>query len=420
MRVGLSALVLTGCMVPRHVTDTLAKAEQTIEKANAVYARLCAPEELALAQSSVDFVRLELLQGDVRRAGEHAEVGYQAALDALERATPCGGADRDGDRIPDIVDRCPDEPEDHDGVDDEDGCRDLDPRGDEDGDGIVNIDDACIDVPEDLDGDRDEDGCPETSEDRDGDGLIDAVDPCPEQAEDLDGFQDQDGCPDLDNDNDLVTDLRDGCPLVPEDADGWEDEDGCPDPDNDADGVADSVDACPNEPGPSSNQGCPVHDADGDGIADANDRCPDEPETMNNYLDDDGCPDTEPAKVVVTRTQVEIKETIEFQTGSATLLPSASAILDDVVRVLNDVPDMRLRIEGHTDSRGSDEANLLLSQRRAESVRAYLESRGIAPERLIAVGRGELEPIDTNRTPSGRQRNRRVEFHILRDDEASP
>ena len=407
-------VLLTGCMVPRHVTDTLSKAEETVDKANAAYARLCAPEELALAQASVDFTRLELEQGDVRRAGEHASVGYASALEALAKATECGGADRDQDRVPDIVDQCPDEAEDHDGVRDDDGCRDIEPGGDEDRDGVINIDDGCIDVPEDLDGDRDEDGCPETSEDSDGDGLIDAVDPCPEEAEDLDGFLDQDGCPDLDNDKDFVNDLRDACPMVPEDVDGFEDEDGCPDPDNDGDGVADSLDRCPMETGPSTNQGCPEQDADADGISDGNDQCPDEPETKNGYLDEDGCPDSEPQKVVVTQTRVEIKETIEFQVGSATLLAASNAVLDDVALVLRDVPDMKLRIEGHTDAEGSDSSNLRLSQERAFSVRAYLVSRGVAADRLEAVGKGELEPVDTNRTAAGRQRNRRVEFHILR------
>lgn len=408
----LFLVVLTGCMVPRHVTDTLSKTEATIDKANAVYARLCAPEELARAQSSLDFTRLELVQGDVRRAGQHADRGFEAALVALEKATPCGGADRDNDKVPDIVDRCPDEPEDYDGVNDEDGCRDLDPMGDEDLDGVVNIDDGCIDTPEDLDGDADSDGCPETSEDSDGDGAIDAVDACPQEPEDFDGFQDHDGCPEPDNDNDFVIDLRDGCPLVPEDLDGWEDEDGCPDPDNDGDGVADSIDQCPMEPGSSERQGCPDQDADGDGIADANDLCADEPETVNGYLDTDGCPDTPPQSVTVTQTQVEIKETIQFETGSATLKTSSNAILNDVVQVLTDVPTMQLRIEGHTDSEGPDATNLQLSQERAFSVKAYLESRGIDRDRLQAVGRGELEPIDTNRTPTGRARNRRVEFHI--------
>jgi outer membrane protein OmpA-like peptidoglycan-associated protein len=405
--------LLAGCMVPRHVTDTLSKAELTIDKANQAYARMCAPEELAAAQSAVDFTRLELAQGDVRRAGEHAKAGYDSALAALEKATPCGGADRDNDRIPDIVDRCPDEPEDHDGVNDEDGCRDLDPMGDEDRDGIVNIDDGCIDTPEDLDGDADTDGCPETSEDSDGDGRIDAVDTCPQEPEDFDGFQDQDGCPEPDNDNDFVLDLRDGCPLVPEDLDGWEDDDGCPDPDNDSDGVADSIDQCPLEAGLSERQGCPDQDADEDGIADANDQCPDEPETVNGYLDTDGCPDTPPQSVTVTKTKVEIKETIQFETGRATLKAESYPILDDIVQVLTDVPAMRLRVEGHTDSEGNDASNLALSQERAFSVKAYLEQSGIDRDRLEAIGKGELEPRDTNRTAAGRARNRRVEFHIL-------
>lgn len=406
-------LALVGCTVPRHVAESLQKTETTIELANKVYARLCAPEELALAQASVDFTRIELLQGSPRRAGEHAAEGYDAALAALEKATPCGGVDRDKDTIPDIVDRCPDEKEDFDGVQDEDGCRDLDPHGDEDGDGIINIDDGCIDEPEDLDGDRDEDGCPETSEDSDGDGLIDAVDQCPEEPEDVDGFSDADGCPDLDNDGDGVLDIRDMCARIPEDHDNWEDEDGCPDPDNDSDGISDGTDDCPNEGGPRSNNGCPDQDQDHDGIADANDQCPTEPETRNDYLDSDGCPDTKPGKVVVTKTRVEITETIQFETGSATLLSSSFRVLDDVVQVLEDAPEMKLRIEGHTDSQGSESTNLDLSRERATSVRVYLESKSVSPGRLEAIGKGEEVPIDTNRTANGRARNRRVEFHIL-------
>jgi outer membrane protein OmpA-like peptidoglycan-associated protein len=403
---------LGGCVVPRYVAESIDRTDETISQANDVYARLCAPEELAMAQSSVDFARIELLQGNPRRAGEHAEEGYEAAVAALEKARPCGGVDRDADTIADIVDRCPDEKEDLDGVADEDGCRDLDPSGDEDGDGIINIDDGCIDDPEDVDGDRDEDGCPETSEDSDGDGLIDAVDQCPEEPEDVDGFQDGDGCPELDDDGDGVVDMRDKCARVAEDIDGWEDEDGCPDPDNDSDGISDQTDDCPNEAGPRSNSGCPSQDADNDGISDANDKCPDEPETKNDYLDSDGCPDEKPSKVKVTKTRVEITETIQFETGSATLLPTSFRVLDEVVQVLRDAPDMKLRIEGHTDSQGSESTNLDLSRERATSVRVYLESKGVATNRLTAVGKGEQVPIDTNRTPGGRARNRRVEFHI--------
>lgn len=402
-----------GCTIPKHVTDTLAKAENTVALAEKVYARKCAPVELATGKANLDFARVELKQGYVRRADEHADAAYRASVAALEIATPCGGADRDQDTVADIVDRCPDEKEDLDGFQDEDGCRDLDPMGDEDADGVVNIDDGCIDVPEDLDGDRDDDGCPETSEDRDGDGLIDAVDACPDEAEDVDGFRDSDGCPDPDNDEDGVIDIRDACALDAEDLDGWQDDDGCPEADNDEDGISDASDRCPNEPGPRANDGCPVKDADGDGIADINDLCPTVPEVVNNYLDEDGCPDAPPTNVTVTRTRVEIKETIQFETGSATLLPSSNRVLDDVAQVLNDVGTMRLRIEGHTDAEGSDETNLDLSRERATSVRVYLESKGIPRDRLESVGKGETEPIDTNRTPSGRARNRRVEFHII-------
>jgi outer membrane protein OmpA-like peptidoglycan-associated protein len=77
---------------------------------------------------------------------------------------------------------------------------------------------------------------------------------------------------------------------------------------------------------------------------------------------------------------------------------------------------MNLRIEGHTDSVGGDSMNLKLSNERAGSVRVYLESKGADRGRLNSVGHGETKPIDTNRTPEGRQRNRRVEFHIVRDD----
>ena len=408
----LAHVSLIGCADPRLVKATLDESQATIVKANLVYGKICAPEELANAQSNVDFTQLEFKQGDVRRAADHATLADEWAKKALEKATPCGTADRDKDTIVDIIDKCPDEPEDFDGVEDEDGCRDIDPNGDEDKDGIKNRDDACMFEPEDFDGDADDDGCPETSLDRDGDGIIDAVDQCPADPEDLDGFKDSDGCPDTDDDNDTITDMNDKCKTIPEDLDGWEDQDGCPDPDNDNDGIADEYDKCPNEPGDRLNNGCPNFDRDKDGIADGNDKCPDNPETVNSYLDDDGCPDSPPKLVVVTHDMIEIKERIQFATGSATLLPASMPVLNDIVTVLKDAPAIKLRIEGHTDSDGNDEFNLKLSQDRAESVLAYLTSRGVDASRLVAQGFGETTPIDTNRTTTGKANNRRVEFHI--------
>jgi OOP family OmpA-OmpF porin len=130
---------------------------------------------------------------------------------------------------------------------------------DKDGDGIPDDVDKCPDEPEDKDGYQDEDGCPDL--DNDGDGIPDKQDKCPNEAEDFDGFQDADGCPDNDNDNDKISDAADQCPNEPEDYDGFQDADGCPDPDNDHDGIPDVNDKCPNEPetmnGYQDADGCP-------------------------------------------------------------------------------------------------------------------------------------------------------------------
>ncbi|HEY0988851.1 MAG TPA: OmpA family protein [Kofleriaceae bacterium] len=130
---------------------------------------------------------------------------------------------------------------------------------DPDKDGILGDADKCPNDPEDKDGFQDEDGCPDL--DNDGDGIPDAQDKCPNEAEDKDGFQDDDGCPDPDNDGDGIPDAADKCPNEPEDKDGFQDEDGCPDPDNDGDGVPDAQDKCPNEPetknGYQDEDGCP-------------------------------------------------------------------------------------------------------------------------------------------------------------------
>lgn len=98
--------------------------------------------------------------------------------------------DRDSDGIIDRFDRCPDEPEDVDGFQDEDGCTDPD----NDRDGIPDVADKCPDEPEDTDGFRDADGCPDP--DNDGDGRLDAVDRCPDEPEVWNGVDDEDGCPD--------------------------------------------------------------------------------------------------------------------------------------------------------------------------------------------------------------------------------
>jgi OOP family OmpA-OmpF porin len=138
-------------------------------------------------------------------------------------SAPKARPDKDGDGIPDDVDRCPNEPEDKDGFQDDDGC----PDPDNDGDGIPDVLDKCPNDPEDKDGFQDEDGCPDY--DNDHDGIPDNLDKCPNEPEDKDGFQDDDGCPDPDNDGDGIPDVIDKCPNQPETFNHYQDEDGCPD-----------------------------------------------------------------------------------------------------------------------------------------------------------------------------------------------
>lgn len=361
---------------------------------------------------------------------------------------PVSIRDRDGDGIVDTADSCPDEPEDLDGVRDDDGCPDLDDDGDgvpddqdlcpqeaedmddfedgdgcpdldDDGDGIPDTRDACPDDAEDIDGFEDADGCPDA--DNDGDGYPDDEDMCPDAAEDFDGEFDQDGCPDQDagdTDGDGVPDNVDRCPQAAEDMDGFEDGDGCPDADNDGDGVPDASDACPNAPedidGFQDQDGCPDFDADGDGIPDAVDRCPEEPETVNGIDDTDGCPDE--ATVRLSTDRIEILESILFFVAEARIRPESFKILDQVATVMEQHPEiLRIRIEGHTDSQGAATYNQDLSERRALAVRTYLIERGISPGRLLARGYGEDYPIAPNGSEEGRALNRRVDFMILAD-----
>jgi OmpA-OmpF porin, OOP family len=242
--------------------------------------------------------------------------------------------------------------------------------------------------------------------DSDGDGIPDKVDKCPTEPEDKDGFEDQDGCPDPDNDRDGILDKVDKCPNEPEDKDGFEDQDGCPDPDNDRDGILDADDKCPNEAGPKENDGCPDKDRDGDGVVDRLDKCPDQPGPADN----NGCPKQK--LIVVTKEKIELKQKVHFATDKSTIYPDSFAMLTEVAEVLKAHPEMHVRVEGHTDSRGTIKHNMKLSQARAESVRAFLIGQGVDPTHVEARGFGPSQPIDDNRTAKGREANRRTEFII--------
>ena len=124
-------------------------------------------------------------------------------------------------------------------------------------------------------------------------------------------------------------------------------------------------------------------------------------------------------KVVVTEEQIITLEPIFFDFDKATIKPVSYPILDQVVKVMTDRPNMRVRVEGHTDSKGSEAYNQRLSQRRAEAVVKYLVGKGIDPSRLEAVGYGKSRPIAPNQNsdgsdnPVGRAKNRRTEFHVI-------
>ncbi|MBC8069088.1 MAG: OmpA family protein [Deltaproteobacteria bacterium] len=345
----------------------------------------CAPKETAVAEANIKFAQDALKMGEYFRGKEHADT----AAYNTERARKLTDPER---------------------------CRDA-PTG--------------------------------TVGDLDGDGYDDAADGCPKDPEDFDSFQDDDGCPDQDNDKDTVLDAarfengqwvsldkkdeRD-CRNEAEDPDQFEDEDGCPDPDNDQDGILDEPDQCKNDPEDIDNfddtDGCPDADNDKDKLCDpwvaekdmfakydfckSKDQCPDAPEDYDGDRDDDGCPDL---KAEFDGCSVKIKDKVFFKFNKWDIDPRSFELLNDVATVISGVPEnLKFRVEGHTDSKGSNSSNKKLSQRRADAVATYLRGRGVKADRLEPVGFGEERAIDSNRTNDGRARNRRVELNVSNAD----
>jgi len=255
---------------------------------------------------------------------------------------------------------------------------------DSDKDGVPDDKDNCPEEP----GLKEFDGCPDT----DGDKIPDNKDQCPEDF----GTEIMNGCPDADEDG--VADKDDECPDQP----GALALNGCPDADED--GVSDKDDECPNEAGPVENKGCPWPDTDGDGISDNEDACPEEVGSAEN----NGCPEI---SVEVVKTLNEIATNINFAGGSDRIQGKAVMdALNEIKTLLDNNPNGNLIIEGHTSSDGAAEANLILSQKRAAAVKAYLVKLGVNPDRLKTEGYGEDRPIADNDTPEGRTLNRRVQF----------
>ncbi len=161
-----------------------------------------------------------------------------------------------------------------------------------------------------------------------------------------------------------------------------------------------------------------LKDSDGDGVADKLDKCPNTP--SGTVVDGSGCPLVVPApvikeKVIVTEADRKIVneaiKNLEFDLGKATIRAKSYPTLNKVAALLVE-KNFSLKLAGHTDNTGSMALNLRLSKDRAESVKAYLVSQGANPSRIEATGYGPNQPIATNKTAAGRQKNRRVEFTL--------
>jgi OOP family OmpA-OmpF porin len=210
-----------------------------------------------------------------------------------------------------------------------------------------------------------------------------------------------------DSDGDGVADDLDRCKNTPENVEV--DKDGCP-LDSDKDGVYDYVDKCPGSPleAKVDKDGCPI-DSDGDGVYDFLDKCPNTKKGVN--VDENGCIIASASdKVEITEKGSWIFKEIQFGTNQSSINDKSSKELDEIVKIMKENKELKLEIQGHTDSRGNEAYNYKLSQKRADSVKKYISEKGIDSERLLSKGYGPSQPIASNDTKDGRLLNRRVEF----------
>ena len=289
---------------------------------------------------------------------------------------------------------------------------------DSDGDGIPDTEDACPQQKGIRTGEPSTHGCPPLP-DRDADGVPDKADVCPDTHQGSAPDPARRGCPlpppDADRDRDGVPDRTDVCPdnhqgQIPDPT-----RLGCPAVDTDRDGFFDHEDACPAEsagmnPDP-SRKGCPLRDRDRDTVPDVKDACPDQPGAPHPDAKRNGCP----SLVEVKDGKLVILKPVFFATDKDIILAESIPVLQAVANALKATPAIqKLRVEGHTDNQGNAQYNLELSNRRAKSVMRWLSTQGgVAVHRLDSQGYGLTRPIDSNDTPEGRARNRRVEFTIL-------
>ena len=287
-----------------------------------------------------------------------------------------GCPDTDGDGIADQKDECPNDP----GPEALNGCPDRD------GDGITDLNDRCPDhagLPE-------FNGCP----DSDGDGVVDFEDECPDQP----GNAELRGCPDRDNDG--IADKDDKCPEVP----GKPEFQGCPFIDTDNDGIPDETDECPTIPGPAEFNGCP--DSDGDGISDKYDLCPNIPGVPENK----GCPPIQKEEIEIIKRAFSA---LEFESGKSIIKAISYPSLNELAELMKTQKMWKVQLSGHTDNTGNPEKNMELSKNRTQAVKDYLIKQGVEQFRIPTEWFGQELPVADNKTPAGRQKNRRVEMKIV-------
>lgn len=200
---------------------------------------------------------------------------------------------------------------------------------------------------------------------------------------------------DIDSDGDGVFDKKDKCPSTPRG--NAVNSDGCP-IDSDGDGVLDYKDKCPKTPKGVAvdTKGCPL-DSDKDGVYDYKDKCPETP--LGLKVDPQGCP-------------LNSKLHLNFKTSSDKILQESYPEVQRFAKFMEENPMYKAEIVGHTDSNGKAVKNMDLSQRRAASAMTALIAEGVEASRLTSSGRGELDPVASNRVPEGRRLNRRTEVKL--------
>ena len=156
------------------------------------------------------------------------------------------------------------------------------------------------------------------------------------------------------------------------------------------------------KPRPPAPKPQPPKDSDGDGVYDNRDECPGTPAGVK--VNAVGCPEV--------GEKILSLEGVNFDHDKAMIKAESRPILDNAVKVLNENASVHVRVEGHTDSDGTDAYNMGLSQRRAEAVVAYLTAAGIDAGRLSAVGYGESSPVAPNDSKENKYKNRRVDLVV--------